>query len=134
MSKCKRTLLETHQVDVVGKKCEAPSIDKSSLREYGVNRVDPRLPIAASSLFTTMHVSSVFRRESVWVLRRLSPQEIGSEMDLPVGLLKALSIVSQIDPLVMTDRVAMSPLKITQAAAAHIFFLSSMTLLEIGLF
>ena len=81
-----------------------------------------------------MPVSSVFRRESVWVLRRLSPQEIGSSMDLPVGLLKVLSIVSQIDPLVMTDRVAMSPLKITQAAAAHIFFLSSMTLLEIGLF
>ena len=34
-------------------------------------------------------------------------------MDLPVGVLNALIIVSQIDPLVLTKFVAMPPIKIT---------------------
>ena len=43
-------------------------------------------------------------------------------MDLPVGVLNALIIVSQIDPLVLTKFVAMPPIKITQATASHLFF------------
>ena len=47
MSKCKITLTETLWVDVGGEKYEDLSIDKSSLQEYGVNTLDPRLPISS---------------------------------------------------------------------------------------
>ena len=53
---------------------------------------------------------------------RLSHQYIRSAMDLTVGLFKAIRIVSQIYLLVMTNIVAMHPLKINQAAASHLLF------------
>ena len=43
-------------------------------------------------------------------------------MYFPVGILKALSIVSQIDPLVLTKLVDMPPLNITQEYSAHLLF------------
>ena len=44
-------------------------------------------------------------------------------MDLLMGVLKSLIIVYQIDPLVLTKIVAITPLKITQADAAPLLFL-----------
>ena len=78
VSKFKQTLAETLRADVGGKKCEDPSMDKFSLQEYGVKRVYMRLPIELSYLLNTMLVRSVFSRDSVWSMRRFSPQEIGS--------------------------------------------------------
>ena len=43
-------------------------------------------------------------------------------MDLPMGVLKALIILSQIDPLVLTKLVDMTPFNITQADSAHLLF------------
>ena len=51
-----------------------------------------------------------------------SPQEIGLEMDLTVGVLKVLCIVLLIDPLFLNNIVSMTPLKITKAATAHLLF------------
>ena len=51
-----------------------------------------------------------------------SPQEIGLEMDLTVGVLKVLCIVLLIDPLFLNNIVSMTPLKITKAATTHLLF------------
>ena len=59
------------------------------------------------------------------MIRGLSPQEIGYEMDLPVGVLKWLSIVVQVDSSVLMKLVAMPPLDIIQASTAHLLFPSS---------
>ena len=62
-------------------------------------------------MLNTMTDKSAPRREPGWLMRRFSPQEIGLEMDLPVRVLKSLTIVSQIDPLVLTKIVDMPPSK-----------------------
>ena len=55
-------------------------------------------------------------------MQKLSTQEIVSAMELLVGFLKILIIVSLIDPLVLTNIVDMAPLNITQAAETHFLF------------
>ena len=59
-------------------------------------------------------------------MRGLSPQEIGSTMDLPMGVLMAIIIVAQVDYSVLMKPFSMPPLKTIQAAAAFFCFLVAM--------
>ena len=55
-------------------------------------------------------------------MQGLSTQEIGSAMDLSVGVMNVLSVVAQVDYSVLIKLVAMPPLKIIQSVVAHILF------------
>ena len=72
-------------------------------------------------MFNNFLTKSIFRRDPGWVMWGMSHQEIGSEMDLHVGVSKAPIIVSQIYLLVMPKFVAIPPLKITQEASTNPF-------------
>ena len=105
--------------------CDAPAMLNSVIQVDGFKMLDTLLPVSASQLLAPIPVRSVFSRESGWVMRGFSPQEIGSTMYLPVGFLKALSIVAYVDSSVLTKLVAMPPTKIIQSDSANILVPSS---------
>ena len=59
------------------------------------------------------------------MMQGLSPHEIGSTIYLPVGFLKAISIVTQVYFSVLMKLVLMPLLNIIQLSAADLLFLSS---------
>ena len=84
--------------------------------------LDTRLPVSALLLLSHMLVMIVFRRDSGLLVQGFLPQEIESKIDLPVRILKALSILAQVDSSVLMKVVDMPPINIIHAAAAHLMF------------
>ena len=67
-----------------------------------------------------------------WVKRRLTSEEVGAALDLPVGSIKAFGFASQLNPAFIEQLRSLPPLKLIQSFGTQFFQICRLVFVKAG--